>query len=372
MNIKVLHIVYALAHGGIENGLVNLVNKMSKEFSHVICSLTTSTNFKERIKNRNVKIIELNKKSGNDLFIPFKIGKIIKEEKVDIVHSRGWPTLVEGFLGAKLNRKPFIFGFHGKTYEEATESLKKRRILAQKLLIKFTKKVIILSPSLKESYLKELNIKDNSNFCVIRNGVDIERFNLSIDKNKKREELSIKPEDYLIGTVGRIDQVKDHSTLLKGFAMLIKEIPNLKLCIIGDGPYKNVILEESKKLGIKEKVIFLGMREDIPELLKIIDLYVQTSIYEGISNTLLEAIASKVPVIATNVGGTPDIIIDNQTGLLIPPKEPYKIKEAVLKLYNNYELRNKFVEAGFKKIEEEFSINSMIKNYEKLYIDLLN
>jgi len=371
--MKILHLIDTFGIGGMENVLINLINKMNEsKYNHFICCYNADDNFIQRLSRTDTDITILKKRKGNDLTIPFKIAKICNRKQIDIIHARGWTMYAEGLLASKISPsvKGFIYGFHGKTFEDVLNK-KRRRMFMEWFLARFTARIVTLSEGMRDDYASSVYIR-KKRITVINNGIDIQKFSKKIDKNKIRKKFGISPEEIVLGCVARLDPVKDLITLLKGYKMAQKCKADISLLIVGDGPCMDQIKKISCKFKLKNKIIFTGMRNNIPELLQLMDVYVQTSLYEGMSNTILEAMAAGLPVIATSVGGNNEIVIHKKTGLLIPPKEPGALSKAINCLYVDPEKRKEYGKQGHLKVKHSFSIKKMVTNYQYLYDNLYN
>jgi sugar transferase (PEP-CTERM/EpsH1 system associated) len=372
--IKILHLLHKLSCGGMENGVVNLINRMEYErFSNVICSLTTSDEYQNRIISGRKKLYNLNKKEGNDFSIPFKIAEIIRKENIDIVHSRGWGTYFEGIVAAKLlcRKIKFIFSFHGKTIQELHHT-PERRLRAQKMMSVFTDIILTLSDQMAQDYASMVNIA-REKISFIYNGVDTDIFTSDTSgRHKLEREFNIGEDDFVIGFVGRVDPVKDIKTLIDAAYLLTPTIKNIKILIVGEGSEKKVLEDYAVNKGIGNCVIFTGQRDDIPAFLNMMEIYVQPSLYEGMSNTIIEAMACKCVVIATNAGGNPELIEHDKDGILFKPGNADDLSAYMQQLYNDPIKRNSLAERAYEKAKKRFSLESMIKNYENLYMSLMN
>jgi len=372
--IKILHLLHKLSCGGMENGVVNLINRMEYErFSNVICSLTTSDEYQNRIISKRKKIYNLNKKEGNDFSIPFKIAEIIRKEDIDIVHSRGWGTYFEGIVAAKLlcRKIKFIFSFHGKTIQEL-QHVPERRLRAQKMMSAFTDSILTLSDQMAQDYASMVNMA-REKIGFIYNGVDTNVF--TPDKSgqdKLKREFNIGEEDFVIGFVGRVDPVKDVKTLIDAAYLVAPTIKNMKIVIVGEGSEKRVLEDYAVNRGIGNCVIFTGQRDDIPAFLNIMEIYIQPSLYEGMSNTIVEAMACRCAVIATNAGGNPELIEHEKDGILFTPGDAHDLSGYIQQLYNDPLKRNSLAGRACEKAKGQFSLESMVKNYENLYMSLMN
>lgn len=371
--IKILHLIYKLTCGGLENGVVNLTNFMDQEkFSNIICSLTCPDEYQYRINPERRNVYSLNKRDGNDFTLPFKIASIIKKEHIDIVHSRGWVAYVEGILAAKLicRQVKFVFSYHGRTMEDV-QYIPKRRLRAQRILSFFVDGIMTLSEEMAKEYASLINI-NRDKIRVLYNGVDTEKFtSTKIESDRLRKELNIEKDDYVVGFVGRINPVKDIQTLLDAAPIVKKHIRKLKFVIVGEGDDRSRLQNYVSRNGMVNNVIFAGQRDDIADCLNIMDLYVQPSLYEGMSNTIVEAMATGRTVLATNVGGTPELIKHEVDGILFTPGNPEELAEYIKYLYDNPEKAYSLANNAYRKVIKQFSIPTMVKNYENLYTSLL-
>jgi sugar transferase (PEP-CTERM/EpsH1 system associated) len=372
--IKILHLLHKLTCGGMENGVVNLVNGMEYDrFSSIICSLTTSDEYQSRVIFERRNIYNLKKKDGNDLTIPFKIAAVIRKENIDIVHSRGWGTYLEGIVAAKLlcRKIKFIFSFHGKTIHEL-QHMPERRLRAQKFMSFFTDIILTLSEQMAQDYASMINIT-REKIRVIYNGVDTDMF--TSDKcvpDKLKKELKIGENDFVVGFVGRIDPVKDIKTLIDAVYLVRPTIENIKIVIVGEGSEKKALEDYAINKGMGDCLIFTGQRDDIPAFLNMMDIYVQPSLYEGMSNTIIEAMACGCAVIATNAGGNSELIEHDKDGILFKPGNADELSGYIRRLYKDPIKRNSLAERSCEKAKGQFSLSSMVRNYENLYMDLVN
>jgi glycosyltransferase involved in cell wall biosynthesis len=202
--------------------------------------------------------------------------------------------------------------------------------------------------------------------CVIRNGIDTNRFNPAA-RAAARQQLAIASDDVVIGTVGRLVPVKDQSMLLRAAAELKRRTRRFRLLLAGDGPLRDALQEQAHALGIQNEVSFLGERRDVEVVLAACDVFVLSSLSEGLSNTILEAMSTGLPVVATRVGGADELVDDGRTGVLVPPAQPDALATALASLIDDPAARRTMGAAGRLKAEREFSIARMAADYEALY-----
>jgi sugar transferase (PEP-CTERM/EpsH1 system associated) len=375
MSTTILHLLYKLTFGGTERVIVNLVNSSSRNIRNYICSFCDYNKTFMKELNRSEKVVfSIGKQEGNDFSIPFKIASFCRHHDVDIIHSLGWATYAEGLFAAGVSGKKckFIHSFRGKTIED-TINIPKRRIHAQHFFSNFCDAIITPSEESRKEYSQLINI-DPEKIRVIYNGVDIDRFQIdsSYSLKEKRKEFGLKKEDIIIGSAARFDPVKNIDALVRAFARLPEGIlEKCKLLLLGDGPELSCVQNTAKDLGVKEKVLFAGMRSDIPQCLSLVDIYVQPSKFEGVPNAVLEAMAAGLPVIATKVGGVPEIIEDGRTGILVAVDDKRSLTQSIEFLIENSDKRREMGSLGRKRVTSLFSIEKMVSEYEKLYEEIM-
>jgi len=312
----------------------------------------------------------------NDLVALFKIFRIIREEKPDIVHTH---TAKAGFLGrlaAIMAGVPVkVHSFHGHVFHSYFGPVKTRGfIFIEKLLGRFTDRIIVVSDAIKKDICNRFNIADESRVSVIGLGLDLGKFkDIGALRGKFRKELNIGAETALIGIVGRLVPVKNHRLFFDSIGLLEKGAAstNSHFLIIGDGELRRCLEEYAAALGIVNRVSFIGWRQDMPNVYADLDIVVLTSLNEGTPLSLIEAMAAKRPVVATAVGGVPDLIEDEKTGLLIESNSVVQLKDAILKLLSSGELRNKLGERASEYVRDRYSKERLVSDVENLYQGLI-
>ena len=367
-NIRVMHLLHSLETGGLEKGTATLVNNMNPEiFESSICCLSGLGASLNLIKKEGLKIFDMKTTDAHELFLFLKLARLFREQRVDILHAKGWPALFDGVLGARIAGVPVvIYSEHGKNTDDFFE-IKKRRVWTRRLLAPFMDKIVTVSEELKRGLVEITGLNEKRIVCI-HNGVEF--FDICVESAKKRKELGVEQGDILVGTVGRLDPVKNFDIFIRSAEMVLKEFPQVKFLLVGDGPIRKDLELLVSELGLSRHVIFLGERNDVAELLNVMDIFVLPSKSEGLSNTILEAMSVGLPVIATNVGGNPELVIDGETGVLIQPWDASVLAAAIINLLRDNEKRKKMGDAGFIKAKGEFSIEKMVKSYEELYLSL--
>lgn len=366
----ILHLVHRLTFGGAERVLVNYLNGSSQSLRHVICSFFPADSFSREIKSRDVQVINLDKKTGNDLSIPCKLARICLKYDADVIHCQGWGTYLEGLLcaGLLLGRIKFVFAFHGKTIADLG-ALPRRRIWMQRIGAVLGNAIITPSEEMRLDYARTMDI-DPKRIDVIHNGVDIDLFCPGLGASAVRKEFGIEHHETVVGCVARFDPVKNFPGLIKAFAGVKRKGIDARLLLVGDGPQMEELRALVDDLGLKRDVLFTGRRTDVPQCLQAMDVYIQPSFYEGFSMTILEAMSSGLPVIAFDVGGTHEMLIHGFNGLLLQRNAENVLEEAMIDLAEH---REKFREMGGNArtiVEERFSLTGMISKYDNLFTSI--
>jgi sugar transferase (PEP-CTERM/EpsH1 system associated) len=367
----IAHVIFNLDIGGLENGLINLINHMPKQFyRHAIICLKGYSDYSLGIRRNDVPIFALNKKEGKDLSIYYRLWRLFRKLKPDIVHTRNLGTIdsvIPAFLAGIRYR---IHAEHGWDMVDL-HGTNRKYIMLRRLCRPLIRHYIALSKDL-ETWLQQSIGVPGQLISQIYNGVDTGRFRPSKDKRERLPLPGFESSDNIvIGTIGRMSPVKDQLTLVRAFIELQKNIPTtkkkLRLALIGDGPLRKEAKILLSKANALEKAWLPGSRNDIPELLRSMDIFVLPSLNEGISNTILEAMATGLPIVATNVGGNPELVEEGRTGFLVPPSHPKALAKA-LKTYLEYpQTIHDHGKTGLTRIKNKFVLREMIRSYVAVY-----
>lgn len=372
----VLHVVYRFDIGGLENGVVNLINHMSaSQYRHAVLSLTEISDFYKRIHRIDVEYIALNKPPGHGFWIYPQLFSLFRRLQPSIVHSRNLAALevvVPAFVAGVPVR---IHGEHGRDMVDLNGSNRKYQWL-RRLYKPFVSHYIALSRDL-DRYLKlQVHVASNK-VAQIYNGVDAQRFHPVRTLRDVIDDCPFQdPDLWLIGTVGRMQGVKDQTTLAKAFIEVLRSLPELRhklrLLMIGDGPLRKQSQSLLDEAGVADLAWLPGNRNDIPAIMRGLDCFVLPSLGEGISNTILEAMSSGLPVIATDVGGNGELVVDGNSGTLVPANDPAAMARAIASYALNPSVAKTAGRAGRTLVEKRFSLLAMTQGYARLYDDLLN
>ncbi len=362
--LHIVHVLHSLGVGGTENGVVNLINSLQGEFRHTVITMTGRGPLEKRLP-ADTPVHCLGKRPGLDLKTFGGLTLLLRRLRPQIVHSRNWGAL-DAVPAARLAGVPVVI--HGEHGREATdpEGLNSRQKRIRRILAPFVDRFVTVSRDLRQWLVEAVGVQPGK-VVTICNGVDTTRFT-DDGREAGRRKLGLPADSVVIGTVGRLDPVKNHIALLEAFSRLRDGSTSLALVIIGEGPCRSALQAEIRRLDLTNQVHLLGERSDVPVLLKGFDIFVLPSIAEGMSNTILEAMATGLPVVATRVGGNPELVEDWVTGRLVPERDPIAISEALSDYLTDPVRRALDGKASRQRAIEHFSLERMMGSYRDLYL----
>jgi sugar transferase (PEP-CTERM/EpsH1 system associated) len=370
----VAHIMHRFDTGGLENGVVNLINHMPEDaYRHAVIALTEITDFKKRIQRPDVQFIALNKRPGHLLWIYPQLYRLLRRLQPSIIHTRNLAALEAAVPAWAAQIPARIHGEHGRDVGDLDGSSKKYQWI-RRFYSPFVKHYIALSKDLAHYLTQAIGINEKR-VTQIYNGVDSTRFHPAA----LRQNISGSPFNnavhWLVGTVGRMQSVKDQTNLAKAFVKALQIAPELRdrlrLIMIGDGPLRHESLTILQTAGFADLAWLPGERNDMPEIMQGLDCFVLPSLGEGISNTILEAMASGLPIIATAVGGNVELVEEGLNGHLVPAANPASLAEAIVDLARHPKLAKTMGQQSRRLVEERYSMAAMVSSYQRLYDRLL-
>jgi len=367
----VAHIVYRFDTGGLENGVVNLINHMpAGAYRHMVVALTEVTDFKRRLRDPSVPCIALHKSPGHGAHLYPKLWRLLREYRPAIVHTRNLAALEMQPAAWAAGVPVRIHGEHGRDVGDFDGGNRKNQ-WNRRLMRPFVQQWVALSHDLASTLTGPVGIP-STRVQRICNGVDSDRFRPA---GAARAAISGCPFTdsrlWLVGTVGRMQAVKNQLDLARAFVKVLAAAPalreRLRLVMVGDGPLRAQAAALLAQAGVADLAWLPGERADVPEVMRGLDCFVLPSLAEGISNTILEAMASGLPVLATAVGGNPDLVAAGRTGLLVPAGDDAALAAALLQLAADPAATAAMGRAGRVRVEQEFSLQVMVAAYQSLY-----
>lgn len=363
--IRLMQITHDLAIGGLQQVVVNICRSIDKDhFDISVLCLRELGDLTDEVRALGINVFHLEQKKGGVDYLSFlKVARILKQERIDVIHTHNTQPFVDGTTAALMSGvRTIVHTDHSRVYPD-----KIRYIFAEWLMSHFVYKVVAVSDSTAQDLIKYEKISPRK-IITVPNGIDGSRFNISVDKIKKRKELGISGKGPVIGITARLVEQKGINYLIKAMPAVIDELPGTTLVVAGEGDYEEILKNEAKAAGVDGNILFLGPRLDIPELLPVFDAYVLPSIWEGLPMSLLEAMAAGCPIIATKVGGIPKLIEHGVNGSLVEPADPVHLAAEIIKLLKDPALRTAYSQKNLVLFKQKYEASIMTKRYEKLYL----
>ncbi len=369
--INILHVYQNSKVGGIQQQILNLMRSYdTNTFRPAFCCLGPKKEIGEEIERLGFKSIALNRARYHKFSpgIITDLYRIIKEEKIHILRTHKYRANLYGRIAGWFANTPVIIASLHIDYGD--KDVNAGRKIANRMLAGVTDIVVAVSDSVKRDSVRYDRL-DPSRITVIHNGVDTYTFNPERAFQCPGKDLSIEKKDVVIGCIGRIVHSKGLSYLLEALPYIRQRCRSVKLLIVGDGSLKDDLREQAGRLRIADRVIFAGRRRDIPDLLSRIDVFVLPSVKEGLPNAILEAMAMGKPIVATNVGGIPEVLKHGVSGFIVPPRDIESLSRAVVSLLDDRNLAKRLGHESRKCILEHYSIHSTVLKWQTLYLSLL-
>jgi len=367
--IKVLHLVEDLKVGGLERTLAYIVENLDPSiFSVEVWCISAGGAIADELLDKGHKLRVLNLHDYYNPLNVFQLAKRLRHEKVVILHSHAYFANTMGRMAAILARVPVRFA-HIQNSHWASHERSSRNYFVDRILSHFTNRIIACSDSAGRFQIEAVKVNPEK-VITIHNCTDIERYASHEATAKAREELGIGDNDLVIGSVGRLVRLKGHRVLLEVTADLTEDFPSLKLVIVGDGDERSILEEIRADLGLVNHVMITGIRDDVERFLPVFDVYVQPTIgREGLPLTVIEAMAARLPVVASDIGGTCEAVIHNKTGILVPPGDQDSLTSALSRILSDQEMRSRMGQEGWKLCKQKFSVESMVEALRTLYLE---
>ncbi len=363
--VRIIHVLHRMGAGGTELALRRVIAGLDPErFEHMICTVAP---LPEKELTGDAHFVSLQRSARKTGSLVADLSRFFLRVKPDIVHSRNWGA-IEAVLAGKLTRVPrVIHSEHGRDIHTMNGDPWRRRVF-RRICYSLANEVFAVSRELREHYARQLGLAP-ARIDVIPNGVDAGRFRPDASTRRRlRLQIGAVDQEIILGTVGRLDPVKDHATLLLAAEQVIAAGAPLRVVIVGDGPGKEQLqatIETSSSL--RGRVVLAGESSKPEDWLNSFDVFALPSLSEGMSNTILEAMATELPSVVTSVGANPDLVEESKTGFLIRPRDVRGLADRILQLVGDRELRRKLGQRARQKVESEFSLQRMLENYSRLY-----
>jgi sugar transferase (PEP-CTERM/EpsH1 system associated) len=370
----VAHVVLSLNVGGLEKVVLRLLERIDRaRFAPIVCALDEAGSLAGELDRLGVPLHVLPRRRGLDPSLVFELAALFRREHVAVVHTHNPTPHLYGALAAAVasrsarTRPRLPRAIHTKHGRNELGS--KRKILVNRIAAAFTDVLVAVGKDTR-SVIVDVERVDPAKVVVIPNGVDSDEFRPSVDRASARARLQLPREAFVIGCVARLAPEKGHETLLRAFAAFRSIKPDAHLVLLGDGPSRPRLEELASELRLGGAAHFAGTRDDVAQVLHAFDVFALASRTEGIALTLLEAACAGLPIVATRVGGTPEIVVDGETGLLVRADDPRGLTNALLRVAQDPAAQAMGLR-GRARIIERFGVDEMVRGYERLYDKVL-
>ncbi len=374
-DVKKFHIMHLLLDNSFQWPLAeNLIKGMDpNKFKQSVCYLCGDKNQRSSLKDAGFSVINLGYTKTQlrrlNIRLLWHLKKEMEDHEIDIIHCQRHKPTVYGTLASIFAKKcpKIITTVHGRN---RTRSINRK--LLNCLVLNRVSKIIAVSDAVKDDICRSNWLMKSHKVKTVYNGIDSDLFNSNLSKQEARENLGLPESTFIFGTAGRLTKVKAHNLLLDAFAVIYKDNNQCSLVIAGEGSLRANLELQSEKLGIKDNVFFLGQRKDIPEVLRALDAFVLPSLSEGHPLVLLEAMAAGLPVIASNVGGIPEILYEPNSARLISPNSVDDLINAMIVLYSEGVSQHELIGRELKtRVNERFTVGQMVTATSKLYNEII-
>jgi sugar transferase (PEP-CTERM/EpsH1 system associated) len=371
----IAHVVYRFSVGGLENGVVNLINHMPPErWRHAVVSLTEiDTAFARRIRRDDVPLIALHKPPGQGLkqLLPWR--QALAALAPQVAHTRNLAALEAQLPAWLAGVRARVHGEHGRDIDDI-DGTSRRHVWMRRAYMPLVHEVVALGQELSGYVRQKVGVAADRVHTVY-NGVDTQRFSPAEARLPLQGSPFNDPALWLVGSVGRMQTVKAQPQLAQAFVQALQAQPELartlRLVLVGDGPLRAECEQRLDAAGLRHLAWLPGERSDVPDVMRGLNCFVLPSLAEGISNTILEAMASGLPVLATQVGASPELVQEGVTGRLVPPGQPDALAKALVQMAGQPALAARWGQAGRQRVEQRFSLQAMVAGYEAVYRKVL-
>ncbi len=367
-DIHIMQVLHTLEVGGAEKLAYDISNSFDKSFQFSFFCLDALGYLSNLIKQEGGNVYCFGRKDGWDFGLIKEFAELLTAKKVDIVHAHQYTPYFYAVLASFFSKRhpKVIFTEHGR---HQPDKVRWKRVVFNKIFQHLTAAYTGVARFSKDCLVEFEKIPENK-IDVIYNGIDLERFPKTFDKDKIRKSLGFEADKTLVGIIARLDPIKNHSVLIEAISLLKNQFPDIQLIVVGEGPMLQELKNLVSTLAIDDTVIFTGLRKDVPRILMALDIFVLPSSTEAMSVTLLEAMSASLPVVATDVGGNQEVVIPHITGELVQPKDPHQLADAIESIISAPQKAEQMGKAGRERVEDMFTFDRMIEQYKKLYLKI--
>ena len=361
--IHVVQATFGMGIGGMERMIMDLCRYADPErFRFTVCCISVRGPLADQIEAEGVPVIFCKNQTRLGKYLRgLELGRILREQRADILHTHNTTAFIDGLIGARLAGVPvMIHTDHCKNYP-----IEWRWTIAEHVASRLVDRVVAVSHHTKQELIRYERIPE-SKVSVIHNGIN-PRLTRSASVEALRQELGLQDGQLVVGTIGRLEAQKGLDLFLDAIPRVAENAPEVRFLIVGGGSLEHDLKAQASRLGIADRVIFTGWRTDAIDLMQLLDCFVSTSNFEGLPMVLLEAMSFAKPIVATAVGGVPELVEDGFNGLTIDDREPGSVAAALLRVVKDDVLRKRLGQNSAARYEERFTARSMAAAYERIY-----
>jgi glycosyltransferase involved in cell wall biosynthesis len=364
----ICQVLHTLHVGGAEVLAARLARRLKDHCRFVFACLEERGIVGEELDKEGFPIEVLTRRPGLDLRCAWRLGRLLRRERVDVLHAHQWTPFFYASAGRLSTiQLPILFTEHGREHPDYPRP---KRILFNRVMLRRRDRVVAVGHAVRQALMANEGISERR-IEVVYNGIDDNRIRCHPGNRREvRRELGLETAEPVIMQVARLDHLKDHATAIRCLARVVREAPGACLVLVGEGPEEAVIRARVQQMGLEPSVLFLGLRKDVARLLPAADLFLLSSISEGIPLAVIEAMCAGLPVVSTQVGGTGEVVSDRHTGLLVPAGDDAALADAILRLHRDPDLRRRLGENGRLRALELFSEDQMARKYLALYEEM--
>ena len=366
---RLAYVVNALNPGGTERLVVEMATAFAPHYHVAVFCLDDPGAWAATLRAAGIPVYGLRRQPGLDLSVAWRLAGSLRQFGADIVHAHQYSAWFYSALARLLHPAPrLVFEEHGRFYPEVDNA--KRRFVNRWLIRRLTHRFVAVSGDIRERLVRYEGL-DRKQIDVVYNGVAPLPFVAADSRERLRRQLGFGTDDFVVGTVGRFDPIKNLPMLISAFAEVATEQPRLRLLLVGDGPERAAIERRVAECGLGTRVVMTGYRDDARRLKACLDLFVLASFSEGTSMALLEAMAASVPVAVTDVGGNPEIVVAGESGWIVPSGDARALADVFRQALAQPEQLRRFGDAGRRRFEHRFTFAGMLEAYRSLYAGLV-
>jgi glycosyltransferase involved in cell wall biosynthesis len=364
--LRIAFVMHVMQVAGAEMLVQETINRLGGRIHPVIFCLDAVGPLGERLRKEGVEVLNFGRRPGRDFGVARRMAAAIRERNIDLLHAHQYTPFFYAALARVWSRTPVrvVFTEHGRHFPDTVAPL--RRAVNRLGLDHLADAVNAVCRFSARSLSRVDGFRGNR-IEVIENGIHVDRYGSVVDPRTIRSRLGLAEGRHYVANVARFHPVKDQAMLLRAFQTVAAARNDVDLLLVGDGPLRGELTGQTQHLGLAGRVHFLGVRSDVPDILRAVEVFALTSVSEAASLTLLEAMASALPVVVTAVGGNPEIVRDGKEGLLVPRGDAAATAAALLRLLNYPDAARRMGAAGLRRVHERYRLEQTVERYMSLY-----